>query len=122
MIKSPVLHKEKDREFYYNVNFAKDESLNTLVSNKRLHLDEEIMGKIMEVPREGTRSVVGKLCSKQFVMECSKLPDKHRTNVQKKLIKGEYQLLFEFVNKDCDEDNDRLTLVIKSLSRQPPST
>ncbi|KAK4733461.1 hypothetical protein R3W88_007722 [Solanum pinnatisectum] len=99
MTKSPVLHEEQVQEFYYNVNFAEDGSLNTLVGDESLHLDEELLGKILEVPREGTRSVVGKLCSKQFVNECSKIPDMHHAGVQKKLMKGEYQLLFEFVNK-----------------------
>ncbi|KAH0714995.1 hypothetical protein KY284_007900 [Solanum tuberosum] len=90
MTKSPILHEEKIREFYYNVNFADDDSRNTLMENKSLHL---------EVPREGTRSVVGKYCTKKFAKEYSKLPDMHCADIQKKLMKGEYQLLFEFVNK-----------------------
>ncbi|KAG5622996.1 hypothetical protein H5410_008214 [Solanum commersonii] len=99
MIKSSVLHKEKVREFYYNVDFADDGSLDTWVGNKNVLLDEELMGQILEVPREGIRSVVGKSCTKQFMKECSKLPDMRRAGVQKKLMKREYQLLFEFVNK-----------------------
>nr|AAT38783.2 hypothetical protein SDM1_46t00006 [Solanum demissum] len=55
-----------------------DGSLYTWVGNESLHLDEELLGKILEVPREGTRSVVGKFYTKQFVKECSKLPDMHR--------------------------------------------
>ncbi|KAG5579770.1 hypothetical protein H5410_050397, partial [Solanum commersonii] len=64
MTKSPFLHEEQVREFYYNIFFSEDGNLNTL-----------------------------------FVKECSKFPDMHRAGVQKKLIKREYQLLFEFVNK-----------------------
>ncbi|KAK4733854.1 hypothetical protein R3W88_008115 [Solanum pinnatisectum] len=82
MTKFPILHKEQVREFYYNVEFTEDGSLNTLVGDKSFHLNEEVLGEILEVPREGTRSVVEKLGS-----------------IQKKLMKGEYQLLFEFVNK-----------------------
>ncbi|KAH0635615.1 hypothetical protein KY289_035530 [Solanum tuberosum] len=99
MTKSLVLHEKQVQEFYYNVKFAEDGSLNTWVRNESLHLDEELLRKILEVPREGIRSVVGKSCSKQFVKECSKLSDMHRAGFQKNLLKGEYQLLFEFVNK-----------------------
>ncbi|KAG5581472.1 hypothetical protein H5410_052099, partial [Solanum commersonii] len=99
MIKSPVLHEEQVREFYYNVDFVEDGSLNIWVGNKNLYLDEKLLGKIMEVPREGIRSVVRQSCTNKFVKECSKLPDMRRAGVQKKLMKGEYQLLFEFVNK-----------------------
>ncbi|KAH0685487.1 hypothetical protein KY290_016965 [Solanum tuberosum] len=105
MTKSPILHEDQVREFYYNVNFAEDGSLNTLVGDESLHLDEELLGKILEVPREGTRSVVGKFFSKQFVKECSKIPDMHRGGVQKKLMKGEYQLLLKFFNKHSANSN-----------------
>ncbi|KAH0633287.1 hypothetical protein KY284_036073 [Solanum tuberosum] len=63
-IKSPVLHEEEVRESYYNIEFAEDGSINTRVGEKSLHLDEDLLGQILE-----------------------------------KLIKGEYQLMFEFVNK-----------------------
>ncbi|KAG5576143.1 hypothetical protein H5410_056277 [Solanum commersonii] len=99
MTKSPSLHEEQFREFYCNVNFAEDGNLNTLVGNKSMHLNEELLGKILEVPKEGTRSVVGKFCTKQFAKECSKPPDMHYAGIQKNLMKEEYQLLFEFVNK-----------------------
>ncbi|KAH0743491.1 hypothetical protein KY290_031484 [Solanum tuberosum] len=64
-----------------------------------LHLTEELLGQILEVLREGTRSVVGKTCTAEFVKECPKIPNTRRTGIQKKLMKGEYHLLFEFVNK-----------------------
>ncbi|WMV09722.1 hypothetical protein MTR67_003107 [Solanum verrucosum] len=99
MTKSPVMHEDQVREFYYNVEFNEDGSLHTLVGDKRIHLNEELLGVILEVPREGIRSVAGKLCTKHFSNECSKLPDMHCAGIQKKLMKGEYQLLFEFVNK-----------------------
>ncbi|KAK4722021.1 hypothetical protein R3W88_012254 [Solanum pinnatisectum] len=75
MTKFPVLHEEQVREFYYNVEFVEDDSLHTWVGNKSLYLDEELLEKILE------------------------LPDMHCAGVQKKIMKGEYQLLFEFVNK-----------------------
>ncbi|KAH0761103.1 hypothetical protein KY290_017176 [Solanum tuberosum] len=75
MTKCPILHEEQVREFYYNVDFTEDGSLNTLVGDKSVHLNIEVLGGILEVPREGTRSVVGKICSQNFANECSKLPD-----------------------------------------------
>ncbi|KAG5600435.1 hypothetical protein H5410_031805 [Solanum commersonii] len=99
MTKYPVLHKEHVQDFYCNVEFVENSNINTWIENESLHLDEELLGKILEVPREGTRFIVGKSCTKQFVKECSKLPDIRRAGVQKKLLKGEYQLLFEFFNK-----------------------
>ncbi|KAG5590626.1 hypothetical protein H5410_041140 [Solanum commersonii] len=62
--KSHVLHEDQVQEFYYNVEFAKNGSIKTRIGNKRLHLDEELLGKILEVPREGIRFVVGKSCTK----------------------------------------------------------
>ncbi|KAH0765385.1 hypothetical protein KY285_001256 [Solanum tuberosum] len=81
------------------MKFNEDGSLHTLVGDKRIHLNEELLGVILELPREGIRSVAGKLCTKHFANECSKLPDMHCAGIQKKLMKGEYQLLYEFVNK-----------------------
>ncbi|KAG5624939.1 hypothetical protein H5410_010157 [Solanum commersonii] len=97
--KSLVSHKEEVREFYYNIKFEEDGSINTRVGDKSLHLTEDLLGKILEVPREGTRSVVGKTYIVEFVKECSKIPNTRRAGTQKKLMKGEYQLLFEYVNK-----------------------
>ncbi|KAK4724109.1 hypothetical protein R3W88_026888 [Solanum pinnatisectum] len=72
MTQSRVYHAEQVRDFYYNVEFMKDGSLNTVVGNRSFHLNEERQGEILG-------------------MNC--------VGIQKKLIKGDYQLLFEFVNK-----------------------
>lgn len=98
MTKSPIMHEDQVREFYYNLEFNDDGSIHTLVADKRIHLNNELLGEILEVPREGIKSVACKLCTKHFSNECSKLPDMHHACIKKKLIKGEYQLLFEFVN------------------------
>ncbi|KAG5568671.1 hypothetical protein H5410_064314 [Solanum commersonii] len=78
MIKSPIMHEDQVREFYYNMEFNEDEILHTMVGDKRVHLNEKILWEILEVPREGIISVVGKLCTKHFANECSKLSDMHR--------------------------------------------
>lgn len=43
--------------------------------------------------------MAGQLCSKSFVQECGKLPKLNCVGIPKKLLNGEYQLLFEFMNK-----------------------
>ncbi|KAG5632538.1 hypothetical protein H5410_004255 [Solanum commersonii] len=42
MTKSPVMHEDQVRKFYYNVEFNEDASLHTLVGDKRIHLNEEL--------------------------------------------------------------------------------
>lgn len=59
-IKSHILHEEEVREFYYNIDFAKDGSISTRVGNKSLQLDEYLLGEILGVPTGGIRSVIGK--------------------------------------------------------------
>ncbi|KAG5614082.1 hypothetical protein H5410_013906 [Solanum commersonii] len=99
LTKSHVLHEEEVIEFYYNIEFTEDGSIHSRVGDKSLHLNEDLLGHILEGTREGIRYVVGKTYSMKFVKECSKIPNTRRAGVQKKLMKGEYQLLFEFVNK-----------------------
>ena len=64
-----------------------------------VHFDEILLGKILRLPRDGTRSVVRKTSSVEFVTLCSKLPTTKCSGVFKKVMKSEYQLVFEFVNK-----------------------
>ncbi|KAH0645105.1 hypothetical protein KY284_032989 [Solanum tuberosum] len=71
--KSLVMHEDQVREFYYNVEFNGDRSLHALVGDKRVQLNEELLGEILEVPIEGIMSVAGKHCTLHFANECSKL-------------------------------------------------
>ena len=61
--KSPILHEEEVREFYYNIQFMEDGSLLTRVNNIAISLNEVVLGRILRVPTEGTRSVLNKTCS-----------------------------------------------------------
>ena len=97
--KYPILYEEEVREFYYNVQFKEDRSILTRVNDIAVHLDEFLLGKILTVPREDTRSVIGKTCSVEFVSLFSKLPTTKCAGVFKKVMKSENQLVFEFVNK-----------------------
>lgn len=76
------------------MDFNEDGSLHTLVGYKRINLNEELLGVILEIPREWIRSVARKLFPKHFANECSKLPDIHRVGIHKKLMKGECRLMF----------------------------
>ncbi|KAG5606002.1 hypothetical protein H5410_027494, partial [Solanum commersonii] len=95
----PMIHEPQVRDFYYNAEFTEDGSLNTRIGDKNFHLKEERLGKILGVPIEGIMLVDGQPCSKSFVQECGKLPKLNCAGIPKKLLKGEYQLLSEFVNK-----------------------
>ena len=97
--KSLILHEEEVREFYYNIQFLEDGSVHTRVNDIAVHLDEFLLEKILKVPRDGTGSVIGKTCSVEFVALVSKLPTTKCSGVFKKVMKSEYQLVFEFVNK-----------------------
>ncbi|KAH0714907.1 hypothetical protein KY284_007812 [Solanum tuberosum] len=94
-----VLHEQQVRDFYYNSEFTEDGSINTRVGDMILYLNEERLGEILNVPREGIRSLIGKFCSKGFPKECGKLTKLNCAGISKILLKGYYQLLFEFVNK-----------------------
>ncbi|KAG5629597.1 hypothetical protein H5410_001314 [Solanum commersonii] len=85
--KSPILHEKEVREFYYIIEFAENGNINSKVGDKSLYLDEDLLEEILEVPREGIKSVVGKTCTMKFAKECSKI------------LTLEYQLVFKFVNK-----------------------
>ena len=97
--KSSILHEEEVRKFYYNIQFQEDGSVHTRVNDITVNLDEFLLGKILKVPRDGTRSVIGKTCSVEFVALVSKLPPTKCTGVFKKVMKSKYQSVFEFVNK-----------------------
>ncbi|KAG5629388.1 hypothetical protein H5410_001105 [Solanum commersonii] len=85
--KSPILHEEEVREFYYIIEFVEDGSINSRVRDKSLYLDKDLLGEILEVPKGGIRSVVGKTCTMEFVKECSKIPNTRFVVVLKKLMK-----------------------------------
>ena len=55
------------REFYYNIQFQEDGSVHTRVNDIAVHRGEFLLGKILKVPRDGIRSVIGKICSIEFV-------------------------------------------------------
>ena len=69
-----ILYEEEVREFYYNIQFKEYGSILPRVNDIAVHLDEILLGKILRVPREGTRFVTGKACSIDFMSLVSNLP------------------------------------------------
>ena len=76
-----------------------DWSFLTRVNNIAISLNEVVLGRILRVPTEGTRSVLNNTCSSKFASMISKTPTTKVAGIYKKIMKSEYQLVFEFVNK-----------------------
>ena len=68
------------------------------------------MSKILRVPREGTRFVHGRTCSSEFASVISKTPTTKVAGTYKKIMKSEYQLVFEFINKVLLPHTDKRTV------------
>ena len=88
--KSLIHHEEKVREFYYNIQFQEDGSVHTRVNDIAVHLDEFLLSKILRVPRQGTRSVIRKTCSIEFVLLVSKIPKTKVAGGFNRVMKREY--------------------------------
>ncbi|KAH0686209.1 hypothetical protein KY289_016976 [Solanum tuberosum] len=80
---APYLDNPEVREFFYKMKLPEEGGITTTVRNVKIHLDEETLGIILGVPVMGVRTIEG--------CKPSGLP--------KKFLKGEYQLMFEFINK-----------------------
>ena len=50
--KSLILHEEEVREFYYNIQFQENGSVNTKVNDIVIHPDKNLLGKILRVPQD----------------------------------------------------------------------
>lgn len=80
------------------MKFSSDElSLSTLVQGKKLKFDEEVLGKILDVPKAGVRFVMKQHPTVKFMVDDLKVVGTSVAGVIKKFIK--FQLVFEFVNK-----------------------
>ncbi|KAH0665459.1 hypothetical protein KY290_027692 [Solanum tuberosum] len=64
-----------------------------------LHEPEKLWGIILGVPVLGVRTIEGCKPSGEFSKHSTKRGDVKRAGLPKKFLKGEYQLMFEFINK-----------------------
>lgn len=81
------------------------------VNEVNIAIDEEVMSEILGVPTEGTRSLRSEKGSVNFLKICGRLDDINIKNVNKKTMKGEYQMLFELVNKSLLPKSEKRTTV-----------
>ncbi|KAH0742983.1 hypothetical protein KY290_030976 [Solanum tuberosum] len=71
----------------------------TIVKEVEIFLDEETLGIILGVPMKGIRSIKGCKPSSEFTKQATKRGDIKCASLPKIFLKGEYQLMFEFINK-----------------------
>ncbi|KAG5596352.1 hypothetical protein H5410_037584 [Solanum commersonii] len=95
----PYLHEPEVREFFYKMKLLEGGGITTTVRNVEIHLDEETLGIILGVPVKGVRTIEGCKPSSKFLKHATKQGDVKRAGLSKKFLKGEYQLMFEFINK-----------------------
>ncbi|KAH0645282.1 hypothetical protein KY284_033166 [Solanum tuberosum] len=80
----PNLHKPEVREFFYKMELLESGGITTTVRNVETYLDEEILGIILDCKPSS---------------DSTKRGDVKNAGLPKRFLKGEYQLLFEFINK-----------------------
>ncbi|KAH0686204.1 hypothetical protein KY289_016969 [Solanum tuberosum] len=73
--------------------------IKTIVKNVEIHLDKETLGIILGVPVVGIQTIEGCKPTGDFLKLATKRGDDKRAGLPKKFLKGEYQLMFEFINK-----------------------
>ncbi|KAH0645402.1 hypothetical protein KY284_033286 [Solanum tuberosum] len=95
----PYLHEPEVHEFFYKMKLLEGGGIATTVRNVETCLDEEILGIILGVPVEIIRTIEGYKPSSDFTKLATKRGDVKNAGLSKKFLKGEYQLLFEFINK-----------------------
>ncbi|KAG5604806.1 hypothetical protein H5410_026298, partial [Solanum commersonii] len=95
----PYLHEPKVHEFFYKMELLEGGRIATTVRNVETCLDEEILGIILGVHVEEIRTIEGCKPSSDFTKLATKRGDVKNAGLPKKFLKGEYQLMFEFINK-----------------------
>ncbi|KAH0743919.1 hypothetical protein KY290_031912 [Solanum tuberosum] len=81
------------------MELLKGGGITTTVRDVEICLDKEILGIILWVPVKGIRTIEGCKPFSDFTKLSTKYGDVKNAGLPKKFLKGEYQLLFEFINK-----------------------
>ncbi|KAH0749293.1 hypothetical protein KY290_028525 [Solanum tuberosum] len=81
------------------MELLEDGEITTTVKDISIYLDEVTLGIILRVPVKGIRSIEGCKPSEGFTVLATKRGEVKLAGLPKKLLKGECQLLFEFINK-----------------------
>ncbi|KAH0722333.1 hypothetical protein KY290_005013 [Solanum tuberosum] len=99
--RAPYLHKPEVREFYYKMELLSD-GVRINVKEVKIFLDKETLGIILGVPVKGIRSIEGCKPSSEFTKHATKRGYIKRAGLPNKFLRGEYQLMFEFINKEIN--------------------
>lgn len=86
-----------------------DGSLNAQIGGYIILCQRQNFGRNSTVPLEGINTVVVKSPSKDFVVQINKRPNQNCGGIPKKYLKDEYQLLFEFFNKELLPGSEKRT-------------
>lgn len=81
-----------------------------LVQGVDIYLGEFVLGEILDVPVDVIRSVINKVPSLKFVQEASNVVRKSKFGVRKKFLKGEFQMLYELINKVLLPHSEKRTI------------
>ncbi|KAK4725126.1 hypothetical protein R3W88_027905 [Solanum pinnatisectum] len=84
--------------------------IKTTVKGVEILLDEETLGIILGVPVEGIRSIECCKPFSEFSTRSTKRGDVKHAGLPKKFLNGEYQMLFEFINKVLVPRTEKITI------------
>ncbi|KAH0745930.1 hypothetical protein KY285_007587 [Solanum tuberosum] len=107
---TPYLHEPEVCEFYYNMELLDDGGIRTIINDIKIFLDEESLGIILGVLVNGIQSIEDCKPSSEFLKQATKRGDIKRVGLPNKFLKGEYQLLFEFINKVLVPQTEKKTI------------
>lgn len=93
-----------------NINIQEDRGFITSVRDISFRVDEDSLSEILQVKKTGIKTIVDKYASKSFFENAGKLKNLNPSTIFKKLLKGQYQLYFEFVNKILLPRAEKMTI------------
>ena len=82
-----------------------------------INVNEDLLRNILGMPREGIRLVVKRTCIMEFFKEYSKISTTHCAGLFQKFMKGEYQLVFQLVNKVLVPPSEAYCDMLESLEK-----
>lgn len=110
----PALYEKEVREFYYNLRLNDDGSLNLVVKAQSIHLDENILGTILNVSTKWNQLCHEDITLLRLYHKNCKGWQTQQIGVSERFMKGTFQLYFEFINKVLLPRFEKRTVAIAS--------
>ncbi|KAH0743068.1 hypothetical protein KY290_031061 [Solanum tuberosum] len=85
--------------FYPEILDTPDGTIDTRVQEVEIHLSQDTLSNILDVPCKGIRSIERCAPLDEYIQKVDKFEGLKCSRVLKKYLKGDHQLYFEFVNK-----------------------